>query len=53
LDITSSQKGILIPRLSDAQRDASLADNDPSTVPPAGVVNSNLTAGTLIFNTTT
>ncbi|WEK69999.1 MAG: hypothetical protein P0Y62_00330 [Candidatus Chryseobacterium colombiense] len=52
LDITSSQKGILIPRLSDAQRDASLADNDPSTVPPAGVVNSNLTAGTLIFNTT-
>ena len=53
LDVTSSQKGILIPRLSDAQRDASLADNDPSTVPPAGVVNSNLTAGTLIFNTTT
>ena len=52
LDVTSSQKGILIPRLSDAQRDASLADNDPSTVPPAGVVNSNLTAGTLIFNTT-
>ncbi|PJJ66096.1 hypothetical protein [Chryseobacterium geocarposphaerae] len=52
LDITSSQKGILIPRLSDAQRDANLADNDASTVPPAGVVNANLTAGTLIFNTT-
>lgn len=52
LDIVSDSKGILIPRLTDAQRDASLADNNPTTVPPAGVVNTNLTAGTLIFNTT-
>ncbi|HCN52102.1 MAG TPA: hypothetical protein DIT10_23975 [Chryseobacterium sp.] len=53
LDISSNQKGILIPRLSDSDRDTNLADNDASTVPPAGVVNANLTAGTLIFNTTT
>jgi len=52
LDITSNQKGILIPRLSDSERNSSLADNDPLTVPPNGVVNANLTAGTLIFNTT-
>ncbi len=52
LDIVSNQKGILIPRLSDADRNANLADNDPLTVPPAGVVNPNLTSGTLIFNTT-
>lgn len=53
LDIVSNQKGILIPRLTDADRDTNLADNDVLTVPPAGVVNANLTAGTLIFNTTT
>ncbi|MBB6329360.1 hypothetical protein HNP24_000310 [Chryseobacterium sediminis] len=53
LDIVSNQKGILIPRLTDTDRDTNLADNDASTVPPAGVVNANLTAGTLIFNTTT
>ncbi|PKF75015.1 hypothetical protein [Chryseobacterium sp. PMSZPI] len=53
LEIVSNQKGILIPRLSDMDRDTNLADNDPLTVPPAGVVNNSLTAGTLIFNTTT
>lgn len=52
LDIISNQKGILIPRLSDADRNTNLADNDPLTVPPAGVVNPSLTNGTLIFNTT-
>lgn len=52
LDIKSNQKGILIPRLTDTDRNTNLADNDPLTVPPAGVVNSNLIAGTLIFNTT-
>lgn len=51
LDIVSSEKGILIPRLTDAQRDAKLADNDPATVPPVGVVNTALSPGTLIFNT--
>lgn len=53
LDIVSNQKGILIPRLTDTDRDTYLADNNASTVPPAGVVNANLTARTLIFNTTT
>ncbi len=53
LDIVSNQKGILIPRLTDTDRDTYLADNNASTVPPAGVMNANLTAGTLIFNTTT
>lgn len=52
LDIHSNEKGILVPRLSDTERDTKLADNDPATVPPTGVVNSNLTSGTLIFNTT-
>lgn len=52
LDITSTSKGILIPRLTDLQRDATLADNNTATVPPAGVVNSSLAPGTLIFNTT-
>lgn len=52
LDVTSNQKGILIPRLSDTERNTNLADNDPLTVPPAGVVNANLAIGTLIFNTT-
>ena len=52
LDITSNEKGILIPRLTDTERDTKLADNDPDTVPPAGVVNTNLSAGTLIYNTT-
>lgn len=53
LDVVSNQKGILIPRLTDTDRDTYLADNDALTVPPIGVVNANLTAGTLIFNTTT
>lgn len=53
LDIVSTQKGILIPRLTDTDRDTYLADNIASTIPPAGVVNASLTAGTLIFNTTT
>ncbi|SIS35070.1 hypothetical protein SAMN05421768_104223 [Chryseobacterium joostei] len=53
LDVVSNQKGILIPRLTDTDRNTYLADNDALTVPPAGVVNANLTAGTLIFNTTT
>ncbi|GAA4162705.1 hypothetical protein GCM10022217_30600 [Chryseobacterium ginsenosidimutans] len=52
LDISSNQKGILIPRLTDADRNTNLADNDPLTIPPVGVVNPNLTTGTLIFNTT-
>ncbi|WP_226064805.1 hypothetical protein [Kaistella polysaccharea] len=53
LDIHSNEKGILIPKLTDAERDANLADNNPATVPPAGVVNPALSEGTLIFNTTT
>lgn len=53
LDIASNQKGVLIPRLTDNDRDTNLADNDASTVPPAGMPNANLIAGTLIFNTTT
>lgn len=52
LDISSTDKGILIPRLTETERNTSLADNDVNTVPPAGVVNTNLMAGTLIFNTT-
>jgi len=52
LDITSSDKGILIPRLTDTQRDTNLADNDAATVPPLGVVNTALAAGTMIYNTT-
>ncbi|UFK97945.1 hypothetical protein [Kaistella faecalis] len=51
LDINSNEKGILVPRLTDSERDTKLADNDPLTVPPAGVVNLNLAAGTLIYNT--
>jgi len=42
LDIVSNQKGILIPRLTDTDRDTYLADNDALTVPPAGVVNATL-----------
>lgn len=52
LDINSNAKGVLIPRLTDTERNTSLADNDILTVPPAGVVNTNLSRGTLIFNTT-
>lgn len=40
LDIVSNQKGILIPRLTDAERDANL------------IVNPNLASGTLFYNTT-
>lgn len=54
LDINSNQKGILIPRLSDTERDTNLADNNIATVPPAsGMPNQALSKGTLIFNTTT
>ncbi|WP_241489163.1 hypothetical protein [Chryseobacterium indologenes] len=52
LDIVSNQKGLLIPRLTDTERDTNLADNTTATVPPAGMPNPNLIAGTLIFNTT-
>lgn len=52
LDINSNAKGLLIPRLTDAERNTSLADNTLATVPPAGVFNSALAKGTLIFNTT-
>lgn len=52
LDIDSNSKGILIPRLTDTERDTYLADNNISTDPPIGVVNTALTIGTLIFNTT-
>ena len=52
LDINSNIKGILIPKLTDSERNTNLADNDPLTVPPIGVVNAALTTGTLIFNTT-
>ena len=52
LDINSNAKGVLIPRLTDTERNSSLADNDILTIPPAGVVNTNLSPGTLIYNTT-
>ncbi|MGV0923854.1 hypothetical protein [Empedobacter tilapiae] len=52
LDVVSNSKGILIPRLTESERNTSLADNDPSTIPPIGVANTSLSAGTLIFNTT-
>ncbi|MDM1070920.1 hypothetical protein HX001_00270 [Empedobacter brevis] len=52
LDIVSNNKGILIPRLTTTERNSSLADNDPLTIPPNGVSNTSLTAGTLIFNLT-
>lgn len=52
LDINSNAKGVLIPRLTDTERNSSLADNDILTIPPAGVANANLRAGTLIYNTT-
>ncbi len=51
LDIVSTDKGVLLPRLTNAQRDATLADNDLATVPPAGVVNTAITPGLLIYNT--
>ncbi|TGN28021.1 hypothetical protein [Empedobacter tilapiae] len=52
LDVVSNSKGILIPRLTESERNTSLADNDPTTIPPIGVANTSLSAGTLIFNTT-
>lgn len=45
LDIESTTSGILIPRLTTAQRNA-IEDNDPATPPP-----SDLESGTMIFNT--
>ena len=51
LDVESNDKGVLIPRLTSAERDANLADNDIDTVPPAGVTNTDITEGLLIFNT--
>ena len=53
LDVESNDKGVLIPRLTSAERDANLADNDPLTVPPNGVVNPAIEPGLLIFNTDT
>ena len=52
LDIVSTEKGVLIPRLTSTERDSNLADNDINTVPPNGVVNHDITPGLLIFNTT-
>lgn len=52
LDIVSTEKGVLIPRLTSTERDSNLADNDINTVPPNGVVNTEITPGLLIFNTT-
>ena len=51
LDVESNDKGVLIPRLTSAERDANLADNDIATVPPAGITNTDITEGLLIFNT--
>ena len=34
LDIVSAKKGILIPRMTSAERDANLADNKKSTIYP-------------------
>lgn len=53
LDIVApnSDKGILIPRISEADRDAKLGDNDPETAWPATGNNPDLKGGTLIFNT--
>lgn len=50
LDIVANDKGILIPRLTEQERDSHLADDDPATIPPVGVQNAALEAGTLIFN---
>ncbi len=52
LDINSNAKGVLIPRLTDTERNTSLADNDILTIPPVGVFNASLSPGTLIYNTT-
>lgn len=52
LEVRDSTKGILIPRLTNAQRDSSLSDNNVVTVPPMGVKNAALDTGTLIFNKT-
>lgn len=52
LDIVSTEKGVLIPRLTSTERDSNLADNDINTVPPNGVVISNITPGLLVLNTT-
>lgn len=46
LDVVSNSKGILIPRLSESERNTSLADNNLSTIPPIGVANSSLSVGT-------
>ncbi|PHS65660.1 MAG: hypothetical protein COB12_07105 [Flavobacterium sp.] len=59
LDITSSTKGFLMPRLSSAERDANLADNDPLTVYPDNTPvldpipgpTDYLVEGTMFFNT--
>lgn len=46
LDIDSEEKGVLLPRMTTAQRDANLEDDNPLTPPP-----SDLEEGTIIFNT--
>lgn len=52
LDILTTEKGVLFPRLTSTERDSNLADNDIITVLPNGVVISNITPGLLVFNTT-
>ncbi len=50
LDITATDKGFLIPRLTETQRNTHLADNDLSTVPPIGVMNPDIIPGIIIYN---
>ena len=59
LDIVSAAKGILIPRMTSAKRDANMADNKESTIypdndpvlDPIPDISEYLAEGTLIFNT--
>lgn len=59
LDIVSSTKGMNFPRMTSAERDANLADNDPDTdypvndpvLDPVPVADDYLVDGTMIFNT--
>lgn len=59
LDIVSSNKGMNFPRLTTAERDANLADNDPDTdypindpvLDPIPLAADQLVDGTMIFNT--
>ena len=59
LDIVSAKKGILIPRMTSAERDENMADNKGSTIypdndpvlDPLPVLSEYLAEGTIIFNT--